>query len=44
MVDAVAFAQDLMRRPSVTPADAGAMDMLQAVLTDEPCGTAITAA
>src|SRR5579875_3449130 len=35
-VDPIAFAQDLIRRPSVTPADAGAMDLLQAQL--EPLG------
>ncbi len=28
-IDPVAFAQELIRRPSVTPADAGAMDVLQ---------------
>jgi len=32
-LDPVALAQDLIRRPSVTPADAGAMDALQAALT-----------
>ncbi len=32
-LDPVALAQDLIRRPSVTPADAGAMDVLQAALT-----------
>ena len=32
-LDPVALAQDLIRRPSVTPADAGAMDILQAALT-----------
>ncbi|HEX4183819.1 MAG TPA: succinyl-diaminopimelate desuccinylase [Caulobacteraceae bacterium] len=31
-IDPVALAQDLIRRPSVTPADAGAMDVLQAAL------------
>ena len=31
-LDPVAFAQDLIRRPSVTPADAGAMDVLQTAL------------
>ena len=31
-LDPVALAQDLIRRPSVTPADAGAMDVLQAAL------------
>src|ERR1700722_17514579 len=29
----VSLAQDLIRRPPVTPADAGAMDVLQAALT-----------
>ena len=33
MIDPVALAQDLIRRPSVTPADAGALDVLQAALT-----------
>lgn len=33
-LDPVAFAQALIRRPSVTPADAGAMDVLQSALTD----------
>ncbi len=28
-LDVLSFAQDLIRRPSVTPADAGAMDLLQ---------------
>jgi succinyl-diaminopimelate desuccinylase len=32
-IDVVALAQDLIRRPSVTPADAGALDVLQAVLS-----------
>ncbi len=32
-VDPVELAQALIRRPSVTPADAGAMDVLQAALT-----------
>ncbi len=32
MIDPVALAQDLIRRPSVTPADAGALDILQAAL------------
>jgi len=32
-IDPVALAQDLIRRPSVTPADAGAMDVLQEALT-----------
>ena len=31
-VDPVALAQALIRRPSVTPADAGAMDVLQGEL------------
>jgi succinyl-diaminopimelate desuccinylase len=31
-LDPLALAQDLIRRPSVTPADAGAMDVLQAAL------------
>ena len=31
-VDPIALAQDLIRRPSVTPADAGAMDVLEAQL------------
>jgi succinyl-diaminopimelate desuccinylase len=31
-LDPVRLAQDLIRRPSVTPADAGAMDVLQAAL------------
>jgi succinyl-diaminopimelate desuccinylase len=31
-LDPVALAQDLIRRPSVTPADAGAMDVLQTAL------------
>jgi succinyl-diaminopimelate desuccinylase len=34
LVDPVALAQALIRRPSVTPADAGAMDILQDVLTE----------
>lgn len=38
MVDALALTQALMRCPSVTPADAGAMDVLQAAL--EPLGFA----
>ena len=33
-LDPVAFAQALIRRPSVTPADAGAMDVLQSALFD----------
>ena len=32
MIDAVALAQDLIRCPSVTPADAGALDVLEAAL------------
>ena len=32
-LDPIALAQALIRRPSVTPADAGAMDVLQAALT-----------
>jgi succinyl-diaminopimelate desuccinylase len=32
-LDPTTLAQDLIRRPSVTPADAGAMDVLQAALT-----------
>ncbi len=32
-LDPVILAQELIRRPSVTPADAGAMDVLQAALT-----------
>ena len=31
-IDAIALARDLIRRPSVTPADAGCMDVLQAAL------------
>ena len=31
-IDPLALAQDLIRRPSVTPADAGAMDVLQGAL------------
>ena len=34
LVDPVELTQALIRRPSVTPADAGAMDTLQRVLTD----------
>lgn len=34
VIDPVALCRDLIRRPSVTPADAGAMDTLQRVLTD----------
>lgn len=33
-IDPVALTRDLIQRPSVTPADAGAMDTLQRVLTD----------
>lgn len=32
MIDTIALAQDLIRRPSVTPADEGALDVLQAAL------------
>ncbi|MEN2990085.1 succinyl-diaminopimelate desuccinylase [Tistrella sp. BH-R2-4] len=32
VIDTVALARDLIRRPSVTPADAGALDVLQAAL------------
>ena len=32
MIDAIALAQALIRRPSVTPKDAGALDVLEAVL------------
>jgi succinyl-diaminopimelate desuccinylase len=32
LVDPIAFAQDLIRRPSVTPRDAGAMDVLESAL------------
>ena len=32
-IDPIGLAQDLIRRPSVTPADAGAMDVLQAALS-----------
>ncbi|MBP9232451.1 MAG: M20/M25/M40 family metallo-hydrolase, partial [Phenylobacterium sp.] len=32
MLDAVALTQDLIRRPSVTPVDAGAMDIVQQTL------------
>ena len=31
-IDALALAQALIRRPSVTPNDAGALDVLEAVL------------
>jgi len=34
MIDPVELARDLIRRPSVTPADAGAMDIVEAALTD----------
>lgn len=34
VIDPVELTRDLIRRPSVTPADAGAMDVLQRVLTD----------
>ncbi|MBV9548625.1 MAG: succinyl-diaminopimelate desuccinylase [Alphaproteobacteria bacterium] len=33
MLDPVTLAQELIRRPSVTPADAGALDVLQAALS-----------
>ncbi len=33
-IDALALAQALIRRPSVTPADAGALDVLEAVLKE----------
>jgi succinyl-diaminopimelate desuccinylase len=33
-IDPIALAQALIRRPSVTPADAGAMDVVQTALTD----------
>lgn len=33
MIDAINLTRDLIRRPSVTPADAGAMDVIQAALT-----------
>jgi succinyl-diaminopimelate desuccinylase len=33
-IDALALAQALIRRPSVTPKDAGALDVLEAVLKD----------
>ncbi|HTX49311.1 MAG TPA: succinyl-diaminopimelate desuccinylase [Caulobacteraceae bacterium] len=32
-IDPVAFTQELIRRPSVTPADAGAMDLVEQALT-----------
>jgi succinyl-diaminopimelate desuccinylase len=31
-IDAVELARDLIRRPSVTPADAGAMDVVEEAL------------
>src|SRR5581483_1116344 len=34
-LDPVTLAQALIRRPSVTPADAGAMDVLQAALAEQ---------
>lgn len=34
VIDALAMAQALIRRPSVTPKDAGALDVLEAVLKD----------
>ena len=36
VIDALALAQALIRRPSVTPKDAGALDVLEAAL--EPLG------
>ena len=33
-IDALALAQALIRRPSVTPKDAGALDVLEAVLKE----------
>ena len=33
LIDPIAFARDLIRRPSVTPADAGAMDLVETALT-----------
>lgn len=33
VIDPVELTRDLIRRPSITPADAGAMDVLEAVLT-----------
>ena len=33
MIDPVSLAQDLIRRPSVTPQDAGALDVLAEALT-----------
>ena len=33
LIDPVAFAQELIRRPSVTPHDAGTMGALREVLT-----------
>ena len=33
MIDAVELTRDLIRRPSVTPADEGAMDVLERALT-----------
>src|SRR5471030_1315598 len=45
VIEALALAQALIRRPSVTPQDAGALDVLEAVLKDigftthrRPCG------
>jgi succinyl-diaminopimelate desuccinylase len=38
MIDAIALAQDLIRCPSVTPADAGALDVVEAAL--KPLGFA----
>jgi succinyl-diaminopimelate desuccinylase len=34
MIDPVSLARELIRRPSVTPADGGAMDLVQSSLTD----------
>ena len=34
VIDPVELTRDLIRRPSVTPADEGAMDMLERILTD----------
>ena len=40
-IDALALAQDLIRRPSVTPEDAGALDLLEAVVKELGFVTAI---
>ena len=32
LIDPIALARDLIRRPSVTPADAGAMDLVETAL------------